>query len=369
MLRFTTIDRYLIKRFVVAFLFMLFAVMVIVVIVDLVEKIDSFRDKKPPMDELLGYYWRLVAYYGNMFAPICVFLAVIFFTSQMAQRSELVALLSSGTSFYRVFRPYFGVAVGLAIFSFFNTGFIVPRATAKRIEFEYKYTPKRKVSRDRDIHKRVIADKKNKREVFVYMTYFDNKRNEGFGFTMTEFQHGKMTKKIMADKAAWIDSTKKWHITRDLDGVMIRKISGDFEDLRPVRSIDTTFNLTPGDIFIVEQKAETMTNPELEEFIHFEEIRGSEILQDLHIQKYRRYSDPFALIILTIIGYAMSSRKSRGGVALQIGVGVSISIVYIALLLLNTLFVGDAFPAWLAVWLPNLIFFPLAVFLMRIAPK
>lgn len=365
----TTIDRYLIVRFLVAFLFMLMAIMVIVVIVDLVEKTENFIEKKPPFVAVVGYYWRLVLYFGNMFSPICAFLAVIFFTSQMAQRTELVALLSSGVSFYRIFRPYFIVSVLLAIFSFYMTGYVVPKATAERIAFEYKFTPKRKVSRDRDIHKRVIADDKTQTEAYVYMQYFDNQKKEAFGFTMTTFKNRKMISKITGDKATWIDSLKLWRITRDVDGVMVRTMDGDNEKLISRKKIDTTFNLTPGDIFIVEQKSETMTNPELEEFIHFEKIRGSEILKDLYLQKYRRYSDPFALIILTIIGFAMSSRKSRGGTALQIGLGVVISLVYIALLLLNSLFVGDQFPAWLAVWVPNIIFFPISLFLMRIAPK
>lgn len=369
MFKITTIDRYLVKRFIIAFLFMLMAIMVIVIIVDLVEKMEDFTEKKPSWSGLIGYYWRLVLYFGNMFSPICTFLAVIFFTSQMAQRTELVALLSGGVSFYRVFRPYFLVSVFLAIFSFYMTGYIVPKATAERIEFEYKYTPKKKVSRDRDIHKRVIADKKTQTEAYIYMSYFDNQKQEAFNFTMTTFQNRKMKSKIIADKATWVDSLKRWHITRDMDGVMVRLIDGDKESLIVRKSIDTTFNLTPGDIFIVEQKAETMTNPELDEFIHFEEIRGSEILKDLNIQKYRRFADPFALIILTIIGYAMSSRKSRGGTALQIGLGVVISLTYIGLLLLNTLFVSDEYPAWLAVWIPNLIFFPFSLLLLRLAPK
>ncbi|MBX7242727.1 MAG: LptF/LptG family permease [Bacteroidia bacterium] len=360
------IDSYVIKRFIYAFLFMLFAVVVITVVVDLVEKIDYFLEKKPPLSEVIfDYYLKLILYYGNMFAPICVFLSVIFFTSQMAQRSELVAILGAGISFYRLLRPYLFVGVGLSVLSFILTGYIVPKATAERIEFEYKYTPKRKISRDRDIHKRVMVDKKAGSEVYVYMTYFDNKRNEAFGFTMSKFTHGKLSEKLTAQKAIWQDSISKW----ELRDVVIRKITGNTENLQKIIKTDTAFNLSPGDIFIVEQKSETMNTPELVEFIKNEEIRGSEILNDLYIQRYRRFSDPVALIILTIIGYAISSRKSRGGTALQIGLGVVISIVYIALLLAGILFVGDSFPAWIAVWIPNILFFPISLLLLRLAPK
>jgi lipopolysaccharide export system permease protein len=149
----------------------------------------------------------------------------------------------------------------------------------------------------------------------------------------------------------------------------VRTFQGDKEFLVRRPFIDTTFLLTPDDIVVKEMKAESLDIWELQKYIKDEELRGSDILKDLNIEKYRRYSDPVALIILTLIGFAMSCRKSRGGTALQIGVGAVVSIAYIALLMLATLFVGDSFPAWLAVWLPNIIFFPLSLFLLASAPK
>lgn len=360
------IDKYLIKRFFITFFFILMMVLVIVWVVDMVEKMEDFSLKKPSFHELVfNYYLNLLLYYGNMFAPICVFLGVIFFTSQMAQRTELVALLSGGVSFYRVFLPYIIGAIILSGASFWLKGYIVPHATTKRLEFEYKYTNKRKVSRDRDIHKKVAADKKTFTDTYVYMTYFDNKRQEGFGFTMEKMQKGAMIGKMKAERAIWSDSLDKWQL-RD---VTLREMNGEKESIVKLPRVDTTFNLKPEDIFIVEQKSETMNNRELDKYIVLEEMRGSEILKDLYIEKNRRFADPIALIILTIIGYAMSSRKSRGGTALQIGLGVVISVLYIAMLLLGTLFISDVFPAWLAVWLPNMIFFPFSLLLLRLAPK
>ncbi len=345
---------------------MLMAVLVIVWVVDMVEKMEDFTTKKPPFHAIVfEYYLNLLLYYGNMFAPICVFLAVIFFTSQMAQRTELVALLSGGISFYRVFLPYFLGAVVLAGASFVLKGYIVPHATTTRLDFEYKYTNKKKISRDRDIHKKVAADRKTFTDTYVYMTYFDHKRQEAFGFTMEKMQKGAMIGKMKAERAIWSDSLQKWQ----LKDVIERTFQGEKETVQKIPKIDTTFNLKPGDIFIIEQKAETMNNAELNDYIVLEEMRGSEILEDLYIEKNRRYSDPIALIILTIIGYAMSTRKARGGTALQIGLGVVISVVYVAMLLLGTLFISDIFPTWLAVWLPNLLFFPFSLLLMRLAPK
>lgn len=354
------IDWYIIQRFLLAFFFMLMAVLIIVIVVDLVEKIDEFLDKKPPIGELFfDYYVNLLAFFGSLLAPICVFLAVIFFTSQMAERSEFIAILSAGVSFYRILMPYLFVSVLLAGFSFFLKAYQVPRATDTRMNFEYKYIKHRMMTKDRDIHKRVSKDD------YVYMTYFDKKAGKGFGFTMEKVLKGRITKKISSKELIWKDTTKTWR----LKDVTVRTFQGDKEFLVRRPFIDTTFLLTPDDIVVKEMKAESLDIWELQKYIKDEELRGSDILKDLNIEKYRRYSDPVALIILTLIGFAMSCRKSRGGTALQIGVGAVVSIAYIALLMLATLFVGDSFPAWLAVWLPNIIFFPISLFLLASAPK
>jgi lipopolysaccharide export system permease protein len=283
----------------------------------------------------------------------------------MAQRSELVAMLAGGVSFYRILFTYLIVGCILSACSFYLTGYIVPQATANRVEFEYKYCKKKKVSRDRDIYKRVISDKKTKTEVYIYIQYFDNKEKEAHSFSMTKFVNNQMTHKLSAEKAVWVDSVEKW----TLFDIRTRILHEKGEVLAFFPKKDTTFNITPDDIFIVEQKAETMNTPELIQFTKQEEIRGSEILKDLYTERYVRHASPFAFIILSMIGFAMSSRKSRGGMALQIGLGVVISILYIAMLLIGKLFVSETFPAWLAAWLPNIIFFPIAIILLRVAPK
>ncbi|MFN0204357.1 MAG: LptF/LptG family permease [Bacteroidia bacterium] len=354
------IDKYIIQRFLAAFFFMLGAVLVIVLVVDLVEKMDMILEKKPPMKDLIfDYYVNLLMFFGSLLSPICVFLAVIFFTSQMAQRTELVAILSTGTSFYRILVPYLLVGIFLSGISFYLKGFQVPNATDTRMGFEYKYFKPRNLSKDRDIHKRVAKDS------YVYMSYFAKKELEGYGFTMERIQEGKVIGKVKAERAAWIDSTKTWRLK---DGY-IRWFVGEREKIQRFAKKDTTFLLAPDDIIIRELKAESLNNFALSDYIKQEELRGSDILKDLYMERHRRFSDPIALIILTMIGYAMSSRKSRGGIALQIGLGVVLSVTYIALLLLASLFVSDTFPTWAAVWFPNVIFFPIAVALLINAPK
>lgn len=337
----------------------------IILVVDYINKFEDFARNNPSNKEMFDYYVRLLLYYGTMFSPICVFLSVIFFTSQMAQRTEIVAILTGGVSFYKLLVPYIVSSLMLAGTFFYIRAAILPKATEERMDFEYKYTNKKRISRDNDIHKKVFTDKKNGTETYVYMKYFDNRRKEGFQFSMEKMHKSQMLSKMTAEKIKWSDTLQKWTIK----DVWVRDIIGETEKLRFITQIDTAFNLTPGDIFIIEQKAETMGNKQLDEYIRLEEMRGSEILQELYVEKNRRFADPVALIILTLIGYAMSSKKSRGGTALQIGLGAVISLVFIAMILIGPRFVSDYFPAWLAVWLPNMLFFPFSLWLLYIAPK
>ena len=368
------LDKYLIKRFLSSFFFILMAILVIVVIVDVIEKLQDFLDKKPPLFAIVfEYYANLIPFFGALFAPICVFLAVILFTSQLAERTELVAALSGGVSFYRILATYMCVALFLAVLSFYFKGYVVPKATQRRMDFEYNYKIKNRVkSKDRDIHKKI-----SRNNIYTYLTFYDFRRAEGFGFTIERFDKGDLKVKARAERLNYDSLRGEWVLKQ----ASVRSIEGEKETLvkypqihekelmKLISKTDTIFNLKPEDIVIREMRAESMNIGELSQFISDEEIRGSDILKDLYIERHRRYSDPVALLILTVIGYAMSSRKSRGGTALQIGLGVLISVVFIALLMLLPSFVNDSFPAWAAVWTPNLLFVPVAILLTRLAPK
>jgi lipopolysaccharide export system permease protein len=354
------LDRYIIRKFATSFLFLLGALIVIVVLVDFVEKLDEFVDKKPPLHEVIfDYYINLIPYFGNLLTPVCIYLAVIFFTSNLAQRSEIVAILSSGTSFYRLLRPYMIAALVFAGISFYLKSYMIPSATAKRIEFEYKYLRKKKVSKDKDIHKKVATD------TYVYISFYNAQRKEGHHFTMEKIRNGDVIRKIHADRIIWQDSLQNWQLRK----VRIRTIDGRKESLSFRAQMDTTFLLTPDDIFIKEMKAESMNLTNLIEYIRLEQMRGSDILDELYIERHRRFSDPIAILILTLIGFAMSTRKSRGGIAFQIGIGILITFLYIILLFIGQAFVGENVSPMLAVWFPNFLFFPLALFLLRIVPK
>ena len=354
------IDLHIIKKYFTTFLFILGIVLAICILVDVVEKVDDFIEKQPTWNEIFfDYYINFVFYFGTLFAPVCIFLGVIFFTSRMAERSELVPLIAGGVSFYRILAPYVACSLILSGVSFYLKSYVVPPATAKRIDFEYKYFKKRQVSKTRNIHKKVAPD------TFVYIDIYLQKQKAGRGFAMERIVDGEIKTKIHADHIYWIDSSQYWLMRR----VEVRHIDGMKEEIRLYPTLDTTFLLTPDDIFIKEQFQESLDLDQLESFIKDEEMRGSDILEDLYCEWHRRFADPVAALILTMIGFAMGSKKSRGGTALRIGFGLIISLMYIGLLFFGQSFAGDNFPPWLAIWMANLIFFPVALILLILSPK
>ena len=227
------------------FLFILGMVLAICLLVDFVEKIDEFIDKDPPMKELIfDYYLNFIPFWGNLLTPICIYLGVIFFTSRMASRTEIIPLLGSGVSFYRILAPYVLTAIFLAGVSFYLKAYLVPEATAERIEFEYKYLRKRKISSNKHIHKKIAEDS------YIYISYYNERKKEGLTFALERFEGGDIVTKIHAKRIIWVDSTKSWKL-RD---ARIRHIKDKKESMTYHRGIDTTFLLTPDDIYIKEQK-------------------------------------------------------------------------------------------------------------------
>lgn len=339
--------------------------LVVSIVIDVAEKIDDFIEKKPPLDRLIfEYYLDFILFYGNLLSPICVFLAVIFFTSRLTQNTEIVAILSSGVSFWRLLAPYIGTGIFLAGVSFYMNAFLVPRATEERINFEYEFLKTKRVMDDINIHRKVSRDEDGA-ETFVYIYSFNQLINEGYIFSMERVKDGDITTKINCDRINWNDSTQHW-ILHDCN---TRYLTPTSEAIVFTKEIDTTFLLTPNDIYVREMRAESLPLNELYEYIELETERGSDIVDELILESYERWAYPFAAIVLTMIGFSVSTKKRRGGTALQLGIGLVLSFLYVTLVVAGQAMIGDAFPAWLAVWYPNILFFGLGVFLLRVAPK
>lgn len=354
------LDLYIIRKFISTFVFMVLLLIVVIVVIDVTERVEDFARTTATATEIIQhYYFNLIPYYANLLSPVCVFITVIYFTSQMAQNTEIVSMLSGGISLYRILRPYMACALVIAGVSFYLNAYIVPRATRERVDFEYKFLRKTHVMEERNIHKKVAPG------TYVYMNSYNQLINEGYLFALDMVEDGKLKTKISSQKIIWQDSLKTWQLI----GVTYRQFTDQGEYLYFKPTIDTSFILSPDDIYQKDGYAESLTLNELYTYIQLETDRGSDILEELIIEKYERFAYPLAAIILTLIGLPMSSRKSRGGIAMSIGLGLVFCFLYVILLLTSQAFIGDTFPAWLAIWLPNMLFFVLGVFLIRNAKQ
>jgi lipopolysaccharide export system permease protein len=355
------LDRYIIRKFLGTFAFTIALIVVIAVVFDLTEKVDDIFEKGIPVSELVGdYYLNFIPYFANLFTPLFVFIAAIFFTSKLANQYEIVAMLSSGFSFWRLLKPYM-IAAGLVAFmSFVLYNFVIPRANEGRLAFEYKYLKHNRKKDFLHLHREIRPN------TFIYLESYSQMANTGSRFTMETFRNQKMQMKLSADQIHWDSLRSQWNVRQ----MTMRKFRGEKESLRKVAVLDTALGFSPVDILLADDDVERMNFFELNAFIEREKNRGSEFIDYYILEKHRRFANPAAIFILTLIALAMSSRKVRGGIGLHIGLGIGLSFSYIMLNQISSVFAveGGVNPA-LAAWIPNLIFLVLAGILLRNAPK
>ncbi|HEX5003442.1 MAG TPA: LptF/LptG family permease [Bacteroidia bacterium] len=355
------LDRYITGKFIKTFFFAIGLIILIAIVFDISEKIDDFLEKDAPLHAIVfDYYMNFIPYFVNLFSPLFIFIAVIFFTSKMASQTEIVAILASGISFRRLLLPYMVVALGLGTLSFYLNGWIIPHANKTRIAFENTYIKNPYELKARNIHRQIRPGE------FIYLESYNNIDKTGFRFTYEKIENGKLIYKLNADRILWDSTAGNWKMER----YMVRTISGMKESVRSGASMDTLIHFYPSEFGQRSNFVETMDMGELNEYIEGKKLRGAEGLQFDLVEKYRRTAYPFAAVILTLIGVALSSRKVRGGIGLQIGLGILLSFTYIMFMQISTTFATNGnFPPLLAVWIPNLAFGIIAVFLIRTAPK
>ncbi len=356
-----TIDVYIIKKFLGTFFYAITLIILIVIIFDLSEKIDDFIEKKAPLNEIFfAYYLNFIPYFINLFSPLFTFVAVIFFTSRLAFNTEIVAILSSGVSFHRMLLPYLISAILLATLSVYLSNFLIPQANQKRLDFEYTYVKNPLSFRDRNIHLQIRPG------MFVFMESFNVRNAIGQRFTLEKINEDGLYYKLMAERAIWDSISQNWKIRN----YNIRTIDGLREELSFGQELDTLLPFTPNDFIQNLTEMETMNFEELRTFIDNERLKGSENVKFYEVEKHRRMAFPFATIVLTLIGVALSSHKVKGGIGLHLGLGLGLSFAYILFMQVSTTFAtnGNLHPI-LSVWIPNILFGILAVYLIRIAPK
>lgn len=356
-----TIDRYIIRKFLGTFFFTLLLLIFISIIFDISEKIDNFLNKDAPLSEIVfDYYLNFIPYFTNLFSYLLIFIAVILFTSQMASRSEIVAILSSGISFRRLLLPYLMSSVILGLLSFVLTNFVIPYTNRGLRAFEIKYIKDNRFSSDLNVHKQVEPG------TFVYLENFNLKTKIGMKFSLEKFRNRELTYKIMADKIMYDSVNGTWK----LEHYYKRTIDSMNETLVRGRSMDTLLPIKPGDFVEDIEDVKTMGYFKLREHIRQKTLRGDPDVEEFEVKKYERWAFPFATIVLTLIGVAVSSRKVRGGIGFHLGLGLALTFLYILFMQISAVFgaFGNV-PPYLAVWIPNIVFAIIAVIQIRLAPK
>lgn len=337
-------------------------IMLIAIIFDFSEQIDDFIKREAPVNEIIfNYYLNFILFYGNLFSPLLIFIAVIFFTSKMASNTEIVAILSAGISFKRILIPYMIAATILATFSFYLNHWLLPKANTTRIEFEDNYLRYKFRNYNKNIHKQIAPDE------FLYFESFNTDRETGFKIAYEKWENGKLSKKLIGNTARWDSTSEKWII----QNYQIREFKNNKEFLRKGARIDTTLGIEPKEFS--ERKNITiqmMDYSELNQFIEDERQKGSEDVPIFEIEKHTRSSLPFATYILTIIGVSISSRKVRGGIGAHLALGLFIAVSYILFMKVSSVYATNAgINPLIATWFPNLLYAFVAAYLLKRAHK
>ncbi len=354
------IDTYIIMKFLGTYFFSITLILSIAVVFDLTEKLDNFFENEAPLKAIVfDYYLNFIPFYMNMFSPLFTFIAVIFFTSKMATNTEIIAILASGVSFRRLMLPYLLSASIIASISFVVGGFIIPPANKKMLVFEDKYVRKFKKENASNVQMEV------EKGVIMYIERYEILSNTGYRFSLEKFKGKKLVSRLTAQTISW-DSAYQWKITDYLQ----RDFNGMRETITRGVSKDTTIKVQPEEFFITSQEAAQMNNIQLRNYLVKQKNRGVGNIQGFEDEYYKRYSMPLAAFIMSLIGVSLSSRKVRGGMGLHLGVGLALSSLYILFSTMSTTFaVSGVMTPFAAVWLPNIVFIMVGVYLYRTAPK
>ena len=354
------LDWYILKRYLLTFFMMLILFVPIGITVHLAEKIGKIIENEAPFGEVMLYLLDFTIYFANLLFPLFLFLSVIWFTSKLANNTEVVAFLSSGVSFTRFLRPYIIGGIIVALFSILMGLYLAPIASEGFYDFQYKYLRGRKDQNNTNVLKQI-----NDKEI-IYVTSFDAAKKMGINFSLEHFEDTKMTYKLNAANIRYIEEDSVY-VLRNYE----KRIIGERDDEIIVeRKKDTIFPFDLEDLTPADFVAETLSYPKLLKFIDREEKRGSKFLGRYRLAKYQKWSLPVSVFILTIIAVAVSSRKRRGGMGVNLAIGISIAMVFVFFdKIFGTLAAQSDFNPLLAVWLPNIIFGILAFFLLQNAKR
>lgn len=349
------LDRYIIRNFLGTYIFSIVLLLAIVVMFDINEKLDTFI-KAPLKATIFDYFLNFLPYFANQFSPLFTFIAVIFFTSKLAGNSEIIAMLSTGMSFRRLLRPYLISAAIIAIATFVLSAYVIPPANVKRIDYQNTYHKNKRVDYGSNIMLMVAPGQ------IAYMSRYDNTTKTGHRFSLESFDSDKrLTSRLTAQTIKW-DTLYQWRI--------FDYVKRDFRDNREYiekgRQRDTSIAFEPRDFLISDNDHEKMTSPELKEYIDRQKARGVGNIKSFDVERERRIAMTAAAFILTIIGMTLSVKKQKGGMGVNIGIGLVLSFSYILFMTITQTFaLSGLTSAFVAMWIPNVVYFIIALILYR----
>lgn len=356
LLGFKRLDSYILKKFLTTYVFLIVVIISIAIIFDFNEKIDKITGSGAAWDEIvLDYYANFVPYFANMFSPLFTFIAVIFFTTNLASNSEIIAMKSTGMSFRRLLVPYMLGAALIASSSFALGGWIIPQGNVHKNAFENKYIKKRKVV---DFAENVQMQVDT--GVIAYISTFDNRTKTGSGFLLSKYSEKALVSHLEAETIQY-DTLAEKKYSWTVRNYRIRTVKGTREEIKQGDRLDTMLIMEPKDFFYTFGQQETMTVTQLDEFIDRQRLRGSAGLATFEVEYHKRFASSFAAFILTLIGVSLSCEKRKGGMGTSIGIGLALTFGYILFQTISSSFaINGGWPPALAVWTPNILYFFIA---------
>lgn len=360
----TRLDRYIMKKFIGTYIFSIVLIISVAIVFDFNENLAKFSTYGAPWKAIIfDYYANFVPYFANLFSPLFVFIAVIFFTSKLAGNSEIIAMLAAGVSFKRLLRPYLISAALIAVVNFYLGSYIIPHGTVVRQAFESKYKNNRKVTSASNVQLMVDPG------VIAYIQQYDNTVKTGYGFSLDKFENKKLVSHMTASTIRYDSISEARYHWKALN-YKIRTLKGLREEIQSGDVIDTLIQMEPMDLVFSKGQQETLTSEELRQYITKQTERGSSNVVQYEVEYHKRIATSFASFILTLIGVSLSSRKRKGGMGLYLGIGLALSFSYILLQTISSTFAINAdTPPVIAAWIPNILYLFIAYFCYKQAPN
>ena len=355
------LDSYLLKKMLGTVVFAITLLMTIVVVFDVSENIQRFMSHNIPAKEVIvGYYFNFIPYFINLFIPLFTFISVIWFTSKLSSRNEIISIFDNGISFNRMLVPYITGAVIIMLLSLFLANFVVPETNGKLNDFKYQYFGRKSIAA-------TYLHIKNSKNSYIFVERWEKMEEKGYNFTYEEFDQNAIRLKISAQTIDYNEEKKVWQLHR----FTRRVITPDNEEIiTRGEQLDTVLNILPRNLHQDAFVSETMSYKELRQFIKEEKLRGSSLLANYQIEQHKRLANPLGILIMTLLGVSVSCRKSTRGVGVHVFVGMGLAFSFIFLQQVSTVFsVSGGLPPVLGTWFPNIIFLIITIIMLRMTPK